>query len=233
MRRIFAGLAALSLLGCGGGGSPTSPLGSLILAVTPSPISATASPTAGFSFAALWTLTATLSTGDGATIQSVTKTLFNSDGANVGSITLTSADLLALGANAIPPGGVFQLQDGLVYTFNNGRADGRLDIAVTATDSRGRGLSASTTVAIVAGAGLPTPTPPPGGGTPQPTPTPSVTPGPSGLPVCGILPSSGLQGCRDVTGICNDGMGTCSQNQSGTCSSHGGLRCVRCPGPLC
>ena len=36
-----------------------------------------------------------------------------------------------------------------------------------------------------------------------------------------------------ATAVCNDGTYSFSQNRSGTCSSHGGVRCWICPGVLC
>ena len=39
--------------------------------------------------------------------------------------------------------------------------------------------------------------------------------------------------CGTATGTCNDGTYTCSQTPQGTCSSHNGLQCGYCPGPLC
>jgi len=36
-----------------------------------------------------------------------------------------------------------------------------------------------------------------------------------------------------TTAVCNDGTQSQSQNRSGTCSSHGGVRCWVCPGKLC
>jgi hypothetical protein len=36
-----------------------------------------------------------------------------------------------------------------------------------------------------------------------------------------------------VSAICTDGSSSNSQNRSGTCSSHGGVRCWVCPGPRC
>jgi hypothetical protein len=39
--------------------------------------------------------------------------------------------------------------------------------------------------------------------------------------------------CGTATAVCNDGTYSCSQNRSGTCSSHQGVRCWICPGPLC
>lgn len=40
-------------------------------------------------------------------------------------------------------------------------------------------------------------------------------------------------GIQAPTAKCNDGTYSCSQNRSGTCSSHGGVSCWVCPGPLC
>lgn len=39
--------------------------------------------------------------------------------------------------------------------------------------------------------------------------------------------------CGAPTAQCKDGTYSCSQNRSGTCSSHGGVSCWVCPGPLC
>ena len=39
--------------------------------------------------------------------------------------------------------------------------------------------------------------------------------------------------CGTATAVCNDQTYSCSQNRSGTCSSHGGVSCWICPGPLC
>lgn len=61
-------------------------------------------------------------------------------------------------------------------------------------------------------------------GTPAPSPT---------SPTCngGAVPSSAS--CGRPTAQCRDGSWSCSQNRSGTCSSHGGVSCWVCPGPLC
>ncbi len=50
---------------------------------------------------------------------------------------------------------------------------------------------------------------------------------------CGnrTVPSS--IGCGQPTAGCKDGTWSCSRNRSGTCSSHGGVACFICPGPLC
>jgi hypothetical protein len=82
----------------------------------------------------------------------------------------------------------------------------------------------------------PTPTPTP---TPAPTPTPTPTPTPSPIPtppagsnICTVT-SSIAASCGTATAVCSDQTYSCSQNRSGTCSSHGGVSCFICPGPLC
>jgi hypothetical protein len=67
---------------------------------------------------------------------------------------------------------------------------------------------------------------------PAPQPTAQPTPPPTGgIPACsGSRPSAA---CGLATGRCEDNTFTCSENRSGTCSGHGGLVCVYCPGPLC
>jgi len=77
---------------------------------------------------------------------------------------------------------------------------------------------------------------------PSPTPTPSPTPptphpGPNG-PACDAssIPANATcigNGTPPVTAICDDGAFSCSQNRSGTCSSHQGVKCWVCPGLLC
>jgi hypothetical protein len=49
---------------------------------------------------------------------------------------------------------------------------------------------------------------------------------PSGFCAANTVPSG-------TTAVCNDGTFSQSQNRSGTCSSHGGVRCWICPGALC
>jgi hypothetical protein len=39
--------------------------------------------------------------------------------------------------------------------------------------------------------------------------------------------------CGTATALCNDNTYSCSQNRSGTCSSHDGVQCWFCPGALC
>jgi hypothetical protein len=40
-------------------------------------------------------------------------------------------------------------------------------------------------------------------------------------------------GSPPATARCNDGLWSCSATRQGTCSSHGGVACWVCPGPLC
>ena len=54
------------------------------------------------------------------------------------------------------------------------------------------------------------------------------TPGPS-TSVCAPRTAP----CGQATAVCDDGSLSCSQNRSGTCSSHGGVSCWICPGTLC
>ena len=52
-------------------------------------------------------------------------------------------------------------------------------------------------------------------------------------PTCNGAPAPGSASCGVPTARCNDGWLSCSQNRSGTCSSHGGVSCWICPGRLC
>jgi CarboxypepD_reg-like domain/Bacterial Ig-like domain (group 2) len=86
--------------------------------------------------------------------------------------------------------------------------------------------------------------------TPTPTPTPTPAPGPitaPGLPSrtavgnvfkCSlgdiVHPASCVNDMfGNATAICGDGARSCSSSNSGTCSSHSGVYCFVCPGPLC
>jgi hypothetical protein len=76
----------------------------------------------------------------------------------------------------------------------------------------------------------------------SPTPTPSPSPpaphpGPNG-PACDAssIPANATcinNGTPPVTAVCDDGVFSCSQTRSGTCSTHGGVKCWVCPGLLC
>jgi predicted phage tail protein len=61
----------------------------------------------------------------------------------------------------------------------------------------------------------------------------STSPTCNGGAVPAIVDCLNNLGFRAPTAQCNDGAWSCSQNRSGTCSSHGGVRCYVCPGPLC
>lgn len=54
-----------------------------------------------------------------------------------------------------------------------------------------------------------------------------------GSRTCGGAAVPGSAQCGVPTARCNDGTWSCSQNRSGTCSSHRGVSCWVCPGPLC
>jgi len=75
--------------------------------------------------------------------------------------------------------------------------------------------------------------------TPAPSPSPSPSPGPNPNPQPGpngnscdaaAYPSAS---CGRPSAVCNDNSLSCSANRSGTCSSHQGVKCWLCPGPLC
>jgi hypothetical protein len=73
----------------------------------------------------------------------------------------------------------------------------------------------------------PSPNPP----TPNP-PSPPSPPTPTDPMICSAnVPST--VACGTPTARCNDGTYSCSQNRSGTCSSHDGVSCWVCPGVLC
>lgn len=61
--------------------------------------------------------------------------------------------------------------------------------------------------------------------------TPAPVPPPSNSSTCTGVPGS--VSCGTPTARCRDGAWSCSRNRSGTCSSHGGVACWVCPGPLC
>jgi hypothetical protein len=69
-----------------------------------------------------------------------------------------------------------------------------------------------------------------------PSPVPTAPPAPTPVPGGGMAACPGTRpsvSCGLATGRCDDSTYTCSENRSGTCSSHGGLGCVYCPGPIC
>jgi hypothetical protein len=72
----------------------------------------------------------------------------------------------------------------------------------------------------------------------QPNPAPNPNPpGGGGAGTCDGQPAPNScqvgNGPPPATARCNDGLWSCSQNKSGTCSGHGGVACWVCPGPLC
>lgn len=72
-------------------------------------------------------------------------------------------------------------------------------------------------------------TTPPGGGGGGGTST--LTCNGAAVPATVSCPNN--QGIQAPTAQCNDLTYSCSQNRSGTCSTHQGVRCYVCPGPLC
>jgi CarboxypepD_reg-like domain/Protein of unknown function (DUF3761)/Bacterial Ig-like domain (group 2) len=70
--------------------------------------------------------------------------------------------------------------------------------------------------------------------TPTPTPTPTpISPTCNGAAVPAIVDCLNTQGFQPPTARCNDGAYSCSQNRPGTCSTHSGVACYVCPGPIC
>ncbi len=61
----------------------------------------------------------------------------------------------------------------------------------------------------------------------------SVAPTCNGAAVPAIVDCLNDQGRLPPTARCADGAYSCSENRSGTCSTHGGVSCFVCPGPLC
>jgi hypothetical protein len=54
----------------------------------------------------------------------------------------------------------------------------------------------------------------------------------SSIGICNVS-GSVTADCGTASAFCKDGWYSCSQNRSGTCSSHGGVKCWLCPGVLC
>jgi hypothetical protein len=71
----------------------------------------------------------------------------------------------------------------------------------------------------------------PRGGGSAPGPSQSLTCNGAIVPATVSCPNN--QGLQAPTAECNDGTFSCSQNRSGTCSTHSGVRCYVCPGALC
>jgi hypothetical protein len=65
------------------------------------------------------------------------------------------------------------------------------------------------------------------------SPSPSQTLTCNGVIVPATVSCPNNQGIKPPTAMCNDGSFSCSQNRSGTCSSHAGVQCYVCPGQLC
>ena len=100
------------------------------------------------------------------------------------------------------------------------------------TASKPATVSSATQVdfALARATAAPAPAPVPSP-SPSPSPPPAPTPAP-GSNICTVA-SPFAATCGTATARCNDGTFSCSQNRSGTCSSHQGVSCWICPGPLC
>lgn len=234
MKRMRAGLVVGAVLvgvwavGCGGGGggsSPTAP------SATPAPAPTIPAPTVNLpgslAYSGTFTNYAQTEAGRGAFTTSGPGTLhvaveWTPGSTNVGAALTQQACDSASGALAgtcsnigspqTAPGQpkVFQVTtveslQGYVYIANLSGAPATGTIRVSFVSSP-----------------TATPTPAP---TPRPTPTPSLT--------CNGASVPGSVSCGTPTARCNDGSYSCSQNRPGTCSSHGGVSCWVCPGPLC
>jgi hypothetical protein len=71
------------------------------------------------------------------------------------------------------------------------------------------------------------PTPPP-----TPAPSPAPVPGPNGNQ-CNAAAYPSSAPCGSPSAVCNDNTLSCSNNRTGTCSTHNGVKCWLCPGRLC
>jgi Carboxypeptidase regulatory-like domain/Abnormal spindle-like microcephaly-assoc'd, ASPM-SPD-2-Hydin/Protein of unknown function (DUF3761) len=116
----------------------------------------------------------------------------------------------------------------------SGLSAGTFTLAVSATGylttTQQLTLSANARVDLVLQrVGSPNPTPTP---TPPPTPVP-VSPSCNGRAVPAIVACLNNQGFLPPTAQCVDGAYSCSETRSGTCSTHGGVSCYVCPGPIC
>jgi hypothetical protein len=233
--RLIPLAAALALVvcinGCGGGGSATSPSNTAPVAraaVVITELSVEGSDSGGgYSY-----LVRLAIQNSGAAPATLTNTTFRLafGGAFTGTATVSGSELF--GSASVAPGATLQsakvsLDDETVpkeYAT-------RLETSVGFTDSGGPN-SATREAAIP-----PLPTPP---ATPQPPPPAPNPPAPQPPPQGICSPSDVPAGARcinngtpPVTAICNDGAFSCSTNNSGTCSSHNGVRCRVCPGALC
>jgi hypothetical protein len=68
---------------------------------------------------------------------------------------------------------------------------------------------------------------------PSPTPSPTSSLMCNGATVPATVSCPNNQGIQPPTAECNDATFSCSQNRSGTCSTHQGVKCYVCPGTLC
>lgn len=234
MRRITIACAALLLLqACGGGGtsSPTAPS----LPAAPPPALAPALPLPPAGSTVLYTATFTTAAREGA------RGSFVVPGAGTLTASVTwDVDTVTIGA-ALTGESCNDVGGALAGTCANlGLPDmsairpktftGTVAGAMTAYVWVGNSGSVSTSGMVrVAFTPAPAATPPP---TPRPTPTPAIYTC-NGATAPALVNCPNDQGVKPPTARCNDGSYSCSTNRSGTCSSHDGVACWVCPGPLC
>jgi hypothetical protein len=135
-----------------------------------------------------------------------------SERTEIGGATIASR----YGTNRVPANGTWS--NTVTFEFNLANAQGPAELLVQVTDDRRNQL-----VADFDDITPPGPAPSGGGG---------PGPGPSGATCNGQSVPASVH-CGTPTAKCNDGTWSCSQNRSGTCSSHGGVACWVCPGVLC
>jgi hypothetical protein len=114
----------------------------------------------------------------------------------------------------------------IVYAYNptGARTQGIIQLSLTSNGAAPTS-GGPTCAAVPPPPPSPTPRPPGGGGGGGGGATCDGTPAPNSCQVG--------NGPPPATARCNDGLWSCSQNRSGTCSGHGGVACWVCPGPLC
>ncbi len=234
MRRIGVVFGALMLLqACGGGGSPTGPS----LAIPAPAASAPPLPAPPVGATILYTGTFTVGPSNGAR----------------GTFAVPGAGLLTTSVTWDAPGATVvatltdercESLDGALSgaCFNLGQPDRSASRPKTFSVPVGGAMRAHAWVGNVGSASgsgtlrvayTPAPAAPPTATpAPRPTPTPTILTC-DGATVPALVECLNDQGIKPPTALCRDGRYSCSTTRSGTCSSHGGVSCWVCPGPLC
>lgn len=233
MRRPGIVCAALFLLqACGGGSSSTAP------SMPAPPPAAPALPAAPANSTILYTARFTTAAREGARGSFTVP----GPGTLTAAVTWDSATVTVGGAlteercddiNGALAGTCFNLGPPDLSAFRPKTFTGTTAGAMTAHIWVGNSGSASTSGMVrVAFTPAATATPPSPAPTPRPTPTPAIYTC-NGAAAPAIVNCPNNQGQKPPTAQCNDGSYSCSTTRSGTCSTHGGVGCYICPGPLC